>query len=209
MPMISFSGETSQGPFWKQIQSGKKTQTVRRPRKNPIGEGDTLYLYWKVRVPKDKKPIHLIHTAVCTRVRRLTYITFAFGDAFAERDGFRDHHELQEWFGDPFLSPETEYVVIEWILKCPECGSKMIERRKRVDGGRSVMGHYPFCPSCKQEFRKNANELYPSCLSCRVMCGIDNSDQWICPNCNRILGQATPDEAQAIARALYGMEEEV
>lgn len=116
MPMISFSGETSQGPFWKQIQEGKKTQTVRRPRKKPICEGDTLYLYWKVRVPRDKKPIHLIHTAVCTRVRRLTYIEFAFDDAFARRDGFRDIHELHEWFGDPFLSPGTEYVVIEWEL---------------------------------------------------------------------------------------------
>ena len=116
MPMISFSGETSQGPFWKQIQEGKKTQTVRRPRKRPIREGDTLYLYWKVRVPRNKKPIHLIHTAVCTRVRRLIYIEFAFDDAFARRDGFRDIHELHEWFGDPFLSPGTEYVVIEWEL---------------------------------------------------------------------------------------------
>jgi len=114
MPLISFSGETSQGPFWKQIQEGKKTQTVRRPRKRPIHKGDTLYLYWKVRAPKDKKPIHLIHTAVCTRVRRLVYIEFAFDDAFAKRDGFRNHHELQEWFGNPFLSPGTEYVVIEW-----------------------------------------------------------------------------------------------
>jgi len=116
MPLISFSGETSQGPFWKQIQEGKKTQTVRRPRKRPIHKGDTLYLYWKVRVPRDKKPIHLIHTAVCTRVRRLIYFRFAFDDAFARRDGFRDHHELHEWFGNPFLSPETEYVVIEWKL---------------------------------------------------------------------------------------------
>lgn len=116
MPMISFSGETSQGPFWKQIQEGMKTQTVRRPRKRPICEGDTLHLYWKVRVPKDKKPIHLIHTAVCTRVRRLIYIEFAFDDAFAKRDGFQNHHELQEWFGNPFLHPGTEYVVVEWRL---------------------------------------------------------------------------------------------
>ena len=49
-------------------------------------------------------------------------------------------------------------------------------------------------------------ELYPNCSHCGVRCGIDNADQWICPNCNRILGQATPEEAQAIAQALYGME---
>jgi hypothetical protein len=114
--MISFSGETSQGPFWKQIQEGMKTQTVRRPRKRPICEGDTLQLYWKVRVPKDKKPIHLIHTAVCTQVRRLTYIDFAFDDTFATRDGFRDHRELQEWFGNLFHHPRREYDVIEWRL---------------------------------------------------------------------------------------------
>lgn len=183
MPMISFSGETSQGPFWEQIRAEKKTQTVRRPRKRPICEGDTLHLYWKVRVPKDKKPIHLIHTAVCTRVRRLIYIEFAFDDAFAKRDGFRDHHELQEWFGNPFLHPGTEYVVVEWRLLY----SLDIEKKL-------------------QSALDPVKELYPDCSHCGVRCGIDNADQWICRNCNRILGQATPEEAQAIAQALYGME---
>jgi len=62
-------------------------------------------------MPKDKKPIHFISKAVCTGVVRMQYGDFAFDDDFARRDGFRDHLELQEWFGDV-----EEYDVITWKL---------------------------------------------------------------------------------------------
>lgn len=101
MPAISFSGTTSQGPFWKQILDGKKTQTCRLVRKRLIKKGDTLYLYWKQRVPTAKKPIHKIGTAICTKIERKQYWKFAEDDEFARRDGFRDAKEMQEWFGDP------------------------------------------------------------------------------------------------------------
>ncbi|MHA1262896.1 MAG: DNA methyltransferase [Candidatus Freyarchaeota archaeon] len=78
MPLISFSGETSQGPFWKQILLGRKTQTCRKPRKRPVKKGDALYLYWKCRQPKDKKPVHFIGKAVCTGVERKRYREFAW-----------------------------------------------------------------------------------------------------------------------------------
>ena len=60
MPSISFSGTPMRGAFWDLIIKGEKTQTIRKPRKRPFKVGDTLYLYWKMRQPKDKKPVHLI-----------------------------------------------------------------------------------------------------------------------------------------------------
>lgn len=113
MPMISFSGETSQGPFWKQILEGHKTQTCRAPRKRPIRERDNLLLYWKVRVRKDMKPIHYIGGAICTKVERKRYIEFAYDDDFARRDGFKNSAELREWFGTP---SDEEYDVITFRL---------------------------------------------------------------------------------------------
>jgi len=116
MPMISFSGETSQGPFWRQILKGIKVQTCRRPRKYPIHEGDILQLYWKVRLRKDKKPIHFIGQARCIKVERKRYANFAFNDEFAKRDGFRDAEEMQEWFGNPLVYADDEMDVIHFKL---------------------------------------------------------------------------------------------
>ena len=125
LPLISFSGTTSQGSFWKQILEGNKTQTCRKPRKRPIKQGDTLYLYWKCRVPKNKKPIHFIGEAICIKVERKQYGDFSHDDEFARKDGFKDHIELQEWFGDPSAwyderdppySGDIEYDVIYFKL---------------------------------------------------------------------------------------------
>lgn len=116
MPAISFSGTTLRGPFWKLILQGEKTQTCRQPRKRPIKQGDKLKLYWKQRVPIKSKPIHLIGEATCISVKRMRYKEFAFDDEFARRDGFRDHYELQCWFGFPEKHGEEEYDVIEFKL---------------------------------------------------------------------------------------------
>jgi len=112
MPLLSFSGETFEGPFWKQILNGKKIQTCRKPRKHPIKPSDTLFLYWKVRMPKAKKEIHFIGKAICTKVERKKYSAFAFDDKFASRDGFHDSRELRDWFGDPVIYGDEEYDVI-------------------------------------------------------------------------------------------------
>jgi len=116
MPALSFSGTTSQGAFWQQILEGKKTQTCRQPRKRPIKQGDKLKLYWKQRVPKSKKPIHLIGVAVCVKVERLKYLEFFDDDKFARRDGFRDADEMHDWFGDVWLNGDMEYDVIHFRL---------------------------------------------------------------------------------------------
>ena len=112
MPLLSFSGETYEGPFWKQILNGKKTQTCRKPRKRPIKSGDSLSLYWKVRIPNAKKEIHYIGKATCVKVERKKYREFAFDDKFALKDGFHDSRELREWFGDPVVYGDEEYDVI-------------------------------------------------------------------------------------------------
>ena len=116
MPAISFSGETSKGAFWQQIREGRKTQTCRKPRRNPVQKGDVLYLYWKQRIPADQKPIHFIGTAYCTSVKRIRYAQFAYDSDFAQRDGFRDFVEMQEWFGDPLEYGSDEYDVISFKL---------------------------------------------------------------------------------------------
>lgn len=114
MPLISFSGESSLGPFWRLILDGRKTQTCRKPRIRPVKTGDKLRLYWKCRVPKCEKPIHFIGEAVCTGVTRMFYEDFAFNDDFARRDGFSDCFELQSWFGDPAVYGYERYDVICW-----------------------------------------------------------------------------------------------
>lgn len=116
MPLISFSGETSQGPFWKQILEGKKTQTCRKPRKRPIKKGDKLRLYWKCRIPEHKKPIHFIGEAICTKVERLRYKDFAYDEDFAQRDGFSNYVEMWGWFGAPSIYGHERYDVIHFKI---------------------------------------------------------------------------------------------
>ena len=116
-PAISFSGEGSRGPLWKLILNREKTQTVRRPRKRPIHAGDLLKLYWKQRTPIDKKDIHLIGVAECTKVERLLYRQFAFDEGFARADGFENSSELRSWFGFVELHGNEEFDVLHFNLR--------------------------------------------------------------------------------------------
>lgn len=116
-PAISFSGEGSRGPLWKLILNREKTQTVRRPRKRPIHEGDLLKLYWKQRTPPEKKDIHFLGVAVCTKVERLLYRQFAFNEAFARADGFENSDELRSYFGFVTLHGDEEFDVIHFELR--------------------------------------------------------------------------------------------
>jgi len=49
MPLLGFS------VFKNKLLSGEKTQTIRRPRKQPIKVDDTLYIYWKLRTKNCQK----------------------------------------------------------------------------------------------------------------------------------------------------------
>jgi len=124
MPALSFSGETSRGPFYQLILDGEKKQTVRLPRKRPIKQGDFLRLYWKQRTPKDKKPIHFIGPAKCTHVETVRKYNFLFNREFARRDGFSDELELQEWFGldnDDALYTVIHFKLIRSCMGCSWC----------------------------------------------------------------------------------------
>lgn len=116
-PAISFSGEGSRGPMWRLIKRGEKTQTVRKPRIRPIKEGDTLYLYWKQRTPKEMKSVHLIAEAQATKVSRMKYRDFAHDDGFARRDGFENSAELRTWFGSAEIHGNQHYNVIEFAIR--------------------------------------------------------------------------------------------
>jgi hypothetical protein len=114
MPALSFSGCPRRGAFWYLIGLKQKNQTIRTPRKNPIKKGDKLTFYWKQRVPKHKKSVHLLGTAECIAVKTVRYVDFAHSNEIARSDGFTDHFELQEWFGDPFENGHIMYQMILW-----------------------------------------------------------------------------------------------
>jgi hypothetical protein len=110
--------------FKDKIISGAKRQTIRGVRKNPIKEGETLYLWWKQRSPEREK----LGEAICTRAREIWICTdgYDFPDDqyslvdhpsllndFAIADGFNNWQELVEFFDTAHGLP-FEGVLIEW-----------------------------------------------------------------------------------------------
>jgi hypothetical protein len=55
-------------------------------------------MYWKQRVPIRQKITHFIGYATIERIERVQYNEFACDDQVAQRDGFQDADELQQWF---------------------------------------------------------------------------------------------------------------
>ena len=109
MVAISFTGETRRGAFYKLILSGEKKQTIRDPRIRPVKKGNHLTLYWKQRLPINKKPIHLIGNAICTgvdRVKKKDLLT----SKMAYADGFNTLSEMIDWFGADDLDKEFEVI---------------------------------------------------------------------------------------------------
>lgn len=101
-PAISFSGETSRGPFFKLILSGEKVLTTRYPRlRGRIEAGDVANLYWKQRTPAKDKPIHLIGEAYILHVSRVLNLLDAILSVpdYIRGEGFRDLAELHGYWG--------------------------------------------------------------------------------------------------------------
>ena len=97
-PVVYFKGTTKLGPFWELIIQGKKTQTIRKPRKRPFKVGDTLYLYWDRWTPKAKKTVHLIAEAPCISVRHVRLNNLWSDWENARADGFINISEFRDWF---------------------------------------------------------------------------------------------------------------
>lgn len=121
MPLLSFS-DTNHVPL---IFDGKKAQTTRTPRKNPVKSGDTLYVYLRSRMKKSCKNC-LNHSSITGEMcpiiisdsSRCPKHTNYFGTAavikvedfdphslslnaleeWAQADGFQNYTEANEWF---------------------------------------------------------------------------------------------------------------
>jgi len=170
MPALSFSGTPSRGPFWKLVQAGEKTITTRKPRKNPIKEGDTLYLYWKQRIAANKKPIHKIGHATCTKTttyRNLHSMLLSLGPQgvidYLDREGFDGLGELITWWtgeerpsygimtGGLLLNEETieafrdggQVQVIEFALNSQQLRTVSDPRPSRADESKKTKSETP------------------------------------------------------------------
>ena len=122
MPALNF-----QKQFVPDVKSGKKRQTIRKPRKHPFKKGDTLYLYSGLRTKKAEK----IKEVVCIDARKITIPEFGLSltihdekgpirlyymdhqDRFAQADGFETWWDMIRWFSKTHGLP-FEGVLIEW-----------------------------------------------------------------------------------------------
>lgn len=98
---VSFSATTKMGPFYEQIWSGNKTQTMREPRsdKRPhVKPGHAFKMYWKTRLPRSQKPVHYIGLALCSDYRPVSLADVWWDRENAFRDGFISLEEFRNWF---------------------------------------------------------------------------------------------------------------
>lgn len=98
---IGFTGETRAGPFWWQILRGRKTQTIREPRKDErphVIVGEFTKLYWKMRMPEKEKPIHLIAYAKVLAYEKVCLLDLWYDEENARDDGFENLEEFRLWF---------------------------------------------------------------------------------------------------------------
>ncbi len=125
MAGISFS------VFKDKILSGAKRQTIRAIRKNPIKEGEKLYMWWKQRSSEREKlgettcinvvPLTIEkHGLICAEPlgqivlgRKDLMISDQALNEFAIADGFNNWQELVEFFESTHGLPFTG-VLIQW-----------------------------------------------------------------------------------------------
>lgn len=113
MALINF-----QKQFASSVEMGEKRQTIRKPRKNKIKPGDTLYLYTGLRTKNTKK----LKEVKCKSVENIKIYEDCYVldnrwkvspiDGLARADGFKDGDDMIEWFkkthGLPFKG---------WLIK--------------------------------------------------------------------------------------------
>ena len=113
---ISFTGETLAGRFDEQILAGRKTQTIRYPRKDKrphVKVGDTTKLYWKMRT----KECRLIALVEVTAYEETCLLDMWYDEANAKADGFQDLDEFRIWFWDPKRTGILTWKQVEPIIK--------------------------------------------------------------------------------------------
>ncbi|MDZ7824437.1 MAG: hypothetical protein U5K75_10660 [Ahrensia sp.] len=118
MPAINFSNQ-----FFEKIQSGAKTQTIRKVRTDGRPHcrvGDVISLYTGMRT----KQCQLIALAKVKETRSVIISDgsiYSDGEiedhlAFAQSDGFDSVAEFNKWFADHYGLP-FHGVLIKWELK--------------------------------------------------------------------------------------------
>ena len=114
MPALNF-----QEQFVADVESGKKCQTIRAPRKRPFKVGDTLYLYTGMRTKgcrklREVRCSRMAHISIYSNCYEATGIDAAESlDEFAARDGFSSWVKMRDWFRQRYGLP-FEGVLIEW-----------------------------------------------------------------------------------------------
>ena len=116
MPALNFKKE-----FADAVESGEKTQTIRKVRKRPIKTGDTLYLFTGMRT----KSCRLLRKTICLGVMPITIDeTIVYIDRaqykgsvsvgyLAKKDGFDSADAFLDFFRKQYGLP-FEGVLIWW-----------------------------------------------------------------------------------------------
>jgi hypothetical protein len=107
MPLLGFN------VFHDEVKNGKKRQTIRKHRKQPIRVGDILYLYWHLR----QADCHLLKTARCTETFTKPWQVLKVSEDIAKRDGFKSATNMIEWFKKSRSLPDDDdelFDVIRW-----------------------------------------------------------------------------------------------
>lgn len=122
MPLLGFT------VFKDKLLSGKKTQTIRLPRKHPFHVGDKLYVYWKPRTRDCRK----IGEATLVELVRKKVMDLDLSDALL--DGFNNEFELMATLQrlHPNMGMTTEVDVVTWhwnqSYETPELRLKCFEK---------------------------------------------------------------------------------
>lgn len=128
MPSLNFEAR-----FAGLVSSGRKTQTIRAPRKCPIKVGDTLHLFTGQRHPGCRKlgigrctgvqaikidestGFEVVEESPVQPVLRVRRLSDREAARLARADGFSSTREMVDWFRDRHGLPFRGHV-IRWVL---------------------------------------------------------------------------------------------
>ena len=115
---ISFTVETQAGRFDDQIRSGRKTQTIRQPRKDDrahVKVGCTTKLYWKMR--RMSEGGYLIGYAEIISYEETCLLDMWYDEENAKADGFKDLAEFRYWFWSHRATGFHEWKTVPPLIK--------------------------------------------------------------------------------------------
>lgn len=109
MPLLGFT------KLKQKLLDGTKTQTIRKPRKKPLKEGDKIFVYYKLRTKECEK----LGEAIITKIETKRLANISNDDAV--KDGFKDRILFLEVFR--IMHPKAkltdwfDVITFEWTQK--------------------------------------------------------------------------------------------